>query len=108
MSTKKTRAVYQLKISLRDIEPPIWRRIQVWEDAKLPQLHRILQLLFNWEDYHLHDFKVGGRTYSVPDPEDADFGRKVLDERLVRSSIVWATPSCTSTTSVTVGTTKYC
>lgn len=58
MSTKRTRAVYQLKVSLRDIEPPIWRRIHVWEDTKLPQLHRILQLSFNWEDYHLHDFVV--------------------------------------------------
>jgi hypothetical protein len=72
----KTKAVYQLKISLRDIEPLIWRRVQVWEDTRLPKLHRVLQLLFNWEDYHLHDFLVGQRVYSVPSEEDADFGRK--------------------------------
>lgn len=83
MSTKKTKAVFQLKVRLRDIEPPVWRRVQVSEDTKLPRLHRILQLLFNWEDYHLHDFVVGRRVYSVPDPEDAFDERKVLDERLV-------------------------
>ncbi len=81
MSSKKRRAVFQLHIRLRDIEPAIWRRIQIWEDAKLPQLHRILQMLFNWEDYHLHDFLAGPRVYSVPDPEDDFNERKVIDER---------------------------
>ena len=83
MSTKKAKAIFQLKVSLRDIEPPIWRRFQVSEDTNLPQLHRILQLLFNWEDYHLHDFVVGRRVYSVPDPDDAFNERKVIDEKLV-------------------------
>lgn len=81
--SKKIRAVYQLKVSLRDIEPPVWRRMQVWEDTKLPQLHRILQLSFNWEDYHLHDFVAGRRVYSVPDPDDAFNERKVIDEKSV-------------------------
>lgn len=83
MSARKVRAVYQLKVSLRDIDPTIWRRIQVWEDTKLSRLHRILQLLFNWEDYHLHDFLVARRVYSVPDPDDAFNERKVIDERPV-------------------------
>ena len=77
------RNIFQLKVSLRDIEPPIWRRIQLAEDTKLPRLHGILQLLFNWEDYHLHDFIAGRRVYSVPDPDDAFNERTVSDERLV-------------------------
>jgi hypothetical protein len=80
-TTKKSRAVFQLHIRLRDIEPAVWRRIQVWEDTRLPRLHRIIQMLFNWEDYHLHDFAAGRRVYSVPDPDDALSGRKVADER---------------------------
>jgi hypothetical protein len=83
MTAKKVKAIFQLKVRLRDIEPPIWRTVQVAEDTKLPRLHRILQLLFNWEDYHLHDFTVGRRVYSVPDPDDAFNERKVIDERLV-------------------------
>ncbi len=75
------RAVFQLHVRLRDIEPAIWRRIHVWEDNKLPKSHRILQMLFNWEDYHLHDFVVGRRVYSVPDPDDEFTARKVIDER---------------------------
>lgn len=80
---KKNAAVYQLKVSLRGIEPSIWRRIQLSEDTKLPRLHRILQAMFNWEDYHLHDFVVGKRVYSVPDPDDRFYERKILDERAV-------------------------
>lgn len=77
MSADKTRAVFQLHVRLRDIDPAIWRRIQVWEDTKLPQLHRIFQMLFNWEAYHLHEFAVERRVYGVPDPDD---GGKVLNE----------------------------
>lgn len=76
MSADKTR-VLQLDIRLRDVEPPIWRRIQVWEDTKLPQLHRIFQMLFNWEDYHLHEFEAGPRVYGIP---DAESGGQVLSE----------------------------
>ncbi|MCL5742562.1 MAG: plasmid pRiA4b ORF-3 family protein [Acidobacteria bacterium] len=83
MTTKKVKAIFQLKVSLRDIEPSIWRSVQVAEDTKLPRLHRVLQLLFNWENYHLHDFIVGRRVYSVPDPDDAFNERKVIDERHV-------------------------
>lgn len=79
----KNRALYQLKITLRDIQPPIWRRIQVWEDTTLAQLHTILQILMGWEDYHLHEFGIGCRLYSVPDPDDDMNERKVIDERRV-------------------------
>lgn len=81
MNAKRVRAIFQLHVRLRDIEPAIWRRIQVWEDTKLPQLHRILQMLFNWDDCHLHDFVVGRLVYSVPDPDDDFNGRKVIDEK---------------------------
>lgn len=81
MSTKKRRSVCQLDVRLRGIEPPIWRRIQVWEDTKLPQLHRIFQMLFLWEDCHLHEFVVGRSVYTVPDPEDDSNRRRHIDER---------------------------
>jgi hypothetical protein len=37
------RAMYQLKMSLRDNHPPIWRRIRVASDITLATLYRILQ-----------------------------------------------------------------
>jgi hypothetical protein len=82
MSAKKSKAIFQLKVSLRRIEPLIWRSVQVADDTSLPRLHRILQLLFNWEDYHLHEFVAGKRVYCFPDPDDFD-DRKTIDETLV-------------------------
>src|SRR5436309_10032920 len=84
MATKKNRVIYQLKVVLQDIDPPIWRRIQVSEDTTLGQLHRTLQIVMGWEDYHLHEFRVGRRIYSVPDPDDDMYERKVIDERRER------------------------
>jgi hypothetical protein len=78
--TKRVKAIFQLRVSLRDIDPPIWRSVQVPEDTKLPRLHRIFQLLFNWEDYHLHEFRLGKRLYGEPDPDDELYERKVIDE----------------------------
>ena len=76
---KKTHLLYQFKVTLRNIHPPIWRRIQVWEDTTLAQLHRILQIVVGWEDCHLHQFVIGGRTYSVPHPDDELNERRVID-----------------------------
>jgi len=73
----------QLKVTLRDIHPVIWRRIQVWEDTTLAQLHTILQIVMGWEDCHLHQFAIGRRLYSVPDPDDDMYERKVIDESRV-------------------------
>lgn len=84
MATKTNRAIYQLKVMLRDIDPPVWRRIQVWEDSTLAQLHPVLQIVMSWEDYHLHDFVIGRRTYSLPDSDDDLYERKVIDERRIR------------------------
>ena len=73
---KKSDAVYQLKITLRDIQPPIWRRVQV-KDCTLSELHEIIQVAMGWENYHLYDFEVGGEHYTDPrgmadlDMEDA-------------------------------------
>ena len=36
-----------------------------------------------WEDYHLHQFLIGRRLYSVPDPDDTMYQRKVVDESRV-------------------------
>lgn len=69
-------SVYQLKITLNDIQPPIWRRIQVPSDVPLDVLHVILQFAMGWGDMHLHMFQAGEETYAPQDEEEGfgDFG----------------------------------
>jgi hypothetical protein len=59
--------VYQIKVTLKDSKPPIWRRIQVRSDVTLGDLHHVLQAVMGWEDYHLHQFIVGRTYYGQPD-----------------------------------------
>jgi Plasmid pRiA4b ORF-3-like protein len=66
----KTRELYQFKVNLRGIAPEIWRRIQVWEDYTLDQLHRVLQVAIGWENYHLYEFRIAGAKYRDPHPEN--------------------------------------
>lgn len=49
--------VYQLKISLNDSRPPIWRRVLVTSDMTLSQVHQLIQILFGFDDAHLHGFR---------------------------------------------------
>lgn len=78
--------VYQLKITLKGIRPPIWRRLRVPADVSLPVLHRILQAAMGWTDSHLHQFRSGPKVYGVPDPEGFALAPPVLDERRARLS----------------------
>ena len=83
-SPRKTpNAVYLLKLWLRELDPLIWRRIEVPSVITLPKLHRVIQIVMGWEDYHLHQFQVGRQRYDIPDPEDL-YGSKAMDERRVK------------------------
>jgi hypothetical protein len=80
-------AVFQLKITLQDIKPPIWRRVLVDGTSPLDNVHEVIQAAFGWWNYHLHEFEVDGTAYGVPDPDD-DWGPPVNDERKVRLDTV--------------------
>jgi hypothetical protein len=60
----------QLKVTLRHVSPPIWRRLLVPRDTTLAKLHVILQVAMGWEDYHLHCFRIGKMRYGPADYED--------------------------------------
>ena len=82
MARKTThKTIYQLKISLRNIRPPIWRRVQVESSTTLSQLHLIIQAAMGWYNYHLHSFSIQGIEYGEPQP---DYGLDIQDERKVK------------------------
>jgi hypothetical protein len=82
-------SIYQLKITLQDSRPPIWRRLQVRGDITLAKLHRLIQEAMGWYDSHLHQFIVGETYYGVPDPDDLP---EIKDERRVRLDQVVSSP----------------
>lgn len=55
---KKPPMIYQFKITLDGVKPPIWRRIQVPESYTFYDLHIAIQDAMGWLDSHLHEFEV--------------------------------------------------
>jgi len=74
--------IYQLKITLEGIRPPLWRRVLVDGATPLGKLHRIFQIVMGWHNSHLHAFRIGYENYGEPDPNfDDDY---MEDERKVK------------------------
>jgi len=71
--------VHQLKVTIKAIRPPIWRRVLVPSETTLAQLHRVVQEAFGWEDYHLHEFDIDGVRYGIDDGQGWD--EPPIDER---------------------------
>lgn len=87
---KKFDRVYQFKITLNYITPPIWRRIQVPETYTFWGLHVAIRDAFGWSDCHLHEFELRDKStglradIGIPD-EDFDgsilagWNQKIVD-----------------------------
>jgi hypothetical protein len=76
-----SRDIFQLKVTLKEVRPAVWRRLQVSADITFARLHRILQDALGWTNSHLHQFDVRGVQIGMPD-EDAH--EPIIDERRVR------------------------
>lgn len=83
---KPAPSILRLRITLRDVEPPVWRVIEVPATATFRALHAAIQAAMGWQDRHLHVFRVpdargGTLEIGAPDP----FGmRQVVDGARVR------------------------
>ena len=70
--------VYQFKIELLGISPPIWRRIQIPAKSSFWDLHVAIQDAMGWLDYHLHLFQIRQKSkrkmleIGIPDEESEE------------------------------------
>lgn len=62
--------IYQIKVALHDIVPPVWRRILVESNTSMFGLHKILQTTMGWSNAHLHRFVHKKKFYSNPTMEE--------------------------------------
>ena len=79
----ETMNIDRVRVSLREIDPPIWRLLELSSRTTLKQLHRMLQIVMGWGDCHLHEYIADGQRYGTPDPHYDDVG-EVLPEAGVR------------------------
>ena len=76
--------IVRLHVTLLDVDPAIWRRIEVPADFTLKALHDVLQRAMGWYGYHLHHFEIGGILYGEPSPDDAEFDRDIVNQRKLK------------------------
>lgn len=85
--------IVQLKISLMDFKPAIWRRLAVPANYSFFDLHVAIQDAFGWYDQHLHHFFTDSpykrnsqyKEIALPTPEMED-AEEVADERKLKIS----------------------
>jgi len=80
--------IYQVKATLTEVRPPVWRRLLVPSSISLRKFHDILQIAFGWTDSHLHEFRLRGQSYGTPHSEypnsTRDDTRLRLDQILLK------------------------
>lgn len=86
--SKKVRSIYQIKITLKGIRPPIWRRVQVRSNTTLGHLHWVIQFSMGWTNSHFHSFSIQGVEYGVPVPDLGFDEMGLRDEQPVKLSNV--------------------
>jgi hypothetical protein len=62
--------VHNLRVTLLDVQPPVWRLMRVPSAVPLSALHSIVQVAMGWQDYHLHEWQVGDDYYDDESGED--------------------------------------
>lgn len=67
--------LWQVTITIAEIEPRIWRRLLLPEDLNFAQLHEVIQAAFGWSDSHLHQFIVGGLVIGAPEFDEDGYNR---------------------------------
>ena len=105
MPTPPGQPALQVRLELRDVEPPVWRQLLVPGSVRLDKLHRMFQAAMGWENRHLHYFAIDDAWYGMQFDEYPD---EELDETTVtvmRRQWVPPSGSPTSTTSATPGNT---
>jgi len=80
---KKYDNVFLFKVTLKEVEPQVWRMIAVPDNYSFWDLHVAIQDAMGWSDCHLHHFEIrnprtGEKEYiGIPD-EEGEMPMKVL------------------------------
>jgi hypothetical protein len=86
---KKQAQIWAIKLSLREIKPQVWRRIEVASTITLADLHQVIQTALGWTNSHLHEFDLGDVRYGMTRVDGFDDGLDDMqDEAGVRLDTV--------------------
>lgn len=73
-------SVFQLRMQLQDVRPVVWRRVLVPGAVRLTKLADMLCAAMGWQNYHLHQFRIGDALFGMHVEEYPD---EEIDEKTV-------------------------
>jgi len=79
--------VLEIEVTLRHVQPRVWRRIRVRGGTTLGELHHVIQAAMGWDEEHLHKFVAGDRSYGP-----RDMSREPIGENENRITVSDALP----------------
>ncbi len=74
---------FRVRVDLEGAKPPISRRLELASNVRLDVLHVILQIAFEWQNGHLHEFMLGDSRY---DRMAERFGNEMMEDDLLGDS----------------------
>ena len=87
--------ILAVHISLRETDPPIWRRVLVPYDIPLQNLHQVVQVAMGWHDQHLFEFHIGRDRYGTRHDDFQDQAHPVRSVRqLLLKDVVGPRTKC--------------
>lgn len=81
MPNPTANVIYELRVTLQGINPPIWRTAQVPSNITLYRLHNILQIVMGWTNSHLHQFEKDGHLFGRPEDFESDEPQPTDDKK---------------------------
>ena len=64
--------IARVRIELQEVEPTIWRQIDMPLSATLEALHEAIQMTMGWTFSHPWEFEISGRSYGDPSFREFD------------------------------------
>lgn len=73
-------SILELKITLLDTKPSVYRTIHIENTRTFYDLHVAIQIAFGWQDYHLHDFRLNDEVIG---PKEFIDEQNILEESTI-------------------------
>ena len=80
--------VARLRIELQELEPKIWRRIDMPLSTTLEALHEAIQMTMGWTFSHLWEYDIDGRCYGDPSFREFDDEPPIYKAKGLRLGVV--------------------
>ena len=81
-----TDQIARIRITLEDMKPAIWRRVELPVTNSLKTLHLAIQACMLFENYHLFQFDIGDAAYGIRFDDDDAFMVRTRDAANMRIS----------------------